>query len=366
MNSRGILEDLLKLNAPSKRELVVSNYVIDIAKKFKIKYRVFDQAIPEGGNCAPILFSIEGKLEGDSILLSAHLDTVNIEHNNSLNIIKDGYIYKSDGNNILGGDDRLGVAAALLMAIKAVQYPDLHSGLEILFSVQEELGCLGSKKFDFKNIKSKINYNLDGEGPVGSVINRAPTKVRYTLKVIGKPSHAALAPEDGNNAIVAISKIISKLPQGQIDDKSTANIGMIFGGKQTNVVTKEATMIAEIRSLDYEKYLQWKDVISNIVSKEAKILNVKYELDFEIQYHGYHVKEDAKIIEKFKQACLKNKITPQLLTSQGGGDSNNINYNGIDSVVFGFMMYNIHTIDEYFDIRDYEKSLSLLDTIIFN
>lgn len=366
MNSREILEDLLKLNAPSKREQIVSDYVIKIANKYNIKYQIFNDYIPIEGNCAPILFSIPGNKEDDSILLSAHLDTVNIEHDNPLEFIKEGFLYKSDGNNILGGDDRLGVAAALVMAIKAVQNPNLHSGLEILFSVQEELGCLGSKNFDFKNIKSKINYNLDGEGPVGSVINRAPTKVRYTLKVIGKPSHAALAPEEGNNAIVAISKIISKLPQGQIDDISTTNIGMIFGGKQTNVVTKEATMVAEIRSLDFNRYLKWKDAISNIVDKESQVLNIKYELEFEIQYHGYHVKEERKIIEKFKRACSNKNISPQLLTSQGGGDSNNINFNGIDSVVFGFMMYNIHTLDEYFDIRDYENSLSLLDTIIFN
>jgi len=365
MNSKDILEDLLRINAPSKRELFVLNYVIDVAKKYNIKYKVFNEFIPEGGNAAPILFSIDGNQNKDSILLSCHLDTVNIEHNNPIEIVKDGFIYKSNGKNILGGDDRLGVAAAIVMAIKAIQNPNLHSGLEILFTVQEELGCLCSKVFDFKNIKSKINFNLDGEGPVGSVINRAPTKVRYTLKVIGKPSHAALAPEDGNNAIVAISKIIAKLPQGQIDEISTANVGMIFGGKQTNVVTKDATMIAEIRSLDFDRYLYWKDTIIEIVEKQAKKLHVKYELNFEILYHGYHVKEDKFIINHFKKACKLNKITPQLLTSQGGGDSNNINYNGIDSVVYGFMMYNIHTLEEYFDIRDYERSLALLDTIIF-
>jgi len=366
MNSKKLLEDLLTINAPSKREYVVAEVVKSIAQKYNIEFHELKQFTPEGGNCPPILFKIDGDLNDDVILLSAHLDTVNIDHDKEIEIIKEGSIYRSNRENILGGDDRLGVAAALIMAIKAKENPSLHSGVEILFTVQEELGCLCTKIFDFSLLKAKINYNLDGEGPVGSIINRAPTKAKYSLKIIGKPSHAALEPEKGNNAIVALSKIIVKLPQGQLDEDTTANIGMISGGKQTNVVAKEAEIIAELRSLNYDKYLIWKDKIEQIVDTESKKLNVKYNLEFSIVYNGYHVNKDTKAVQLFKKACKENKIEPQLLTSQGGGDSNNINNNKIDSVVFGLSMHNIHTVNEYFDIRDFEKALTLLDTILFN
>lgn len=365
MNSKKILEDLISLNAPSKREYVVAEYVKSIAKKYNIEFYELDRFIPEDGNCPPILFKIDGNLNNDIILLSAHLDTVNIDHNNKIEIIKEGTIYRSNKKNVLGGDDRLGVAAALIMAIKAKENPNLHSGVEILFTVQEELGCLCSKIFDFSLLKAKINYNLDGEGPVGSIINRAPTKVKYSLKIIGTSSHAALEPEKGNNAIVALAKIISKLPQGKLDEYTTANIGMISGGKQTNVVAKEAEIVAELRSLNYEKYLNWKDKIEQIVDAESNKLNVRYHLQFDIVYYGYHVKENTKTVKLFKKACKFNNLKPQLITSQGGGDSNNINSNNIDSVVFGFSMHNIHTVNEYFDIRDFEKALKLLDTILF-
>ena len=55
-----------------------------------------------------------------------------------------------------------------------------------------------------------------------------------------------------------------------------------------------------------------------------------------------------------------------LISSQGGGDSNNINDNGIESVVFGLSMHNIHTVNEYFDIRDFDKAYKFLSTIVFD
>lgn len=366
MNSKEILEDLLKFNAPSKRELSVSNYIKKFAITNKIPFQEFDNLKLEDAKAFPILFKIKGNLDKQSILLSAHMDSVNIPHNNEIEIVKEGFIYKSNGKNVLGGDDRLGVAIALLIAKQAIDNPDNHSGVEILFSVQEELGCLSTKIFDFSVIDSKLNYNLDGEGDVGSLIIKAPTKAKYSVKIIGTPSHAALDPEKGNNAIVALSKIITKLPQGLIDEGTTTNIGIIFGGKQTNVVAKEASIICELRSHSYETYLKWKNIIIDIIKRETKLLNVNYDIDFEIIYKGYNINKDSYVVRKFKEACKKNNLKASLISSQGGGDSNNINDNGIESVVFGLSMHNIHTVNEYFDIRDFDKAYKLLSTIVFD
>ncbi len=365
MNFKKILEDLIVINAPSKREQKVSLYIKNFALENDINIIEFEDCIPEGGNCAPLLLKVEGSKEKESILISSHMDTVAINHNNPIEIIRDGNIYKSNGENILGGDDRLGVAICLIIAKKAKENPTLHGGLEVLFNVQEELGCLGTKILDYNLIESQNNYNLDGETPVGTLINKAPTKVIYNLEVIGKASHAALAPDDGKNAIVALSKIISNLPQGQLDFETTANIGIIRGGSQTNVVAEKAVLSSEIRSLSFEKYLIWKDKIIKIIESESKSLAVKVNYSFNIIYNGYDVKEDEFLIQEFQKACYIKNIKPMLLTSQGGGDSNNLNDNGIKSVVFGLAMNNIHTLNESFDIEDYYKAISLLETILF-
>jgi len=366
MNFNKLLEDLISINAPSKREHEVSKYIIKFAQENEINFQALEDFIPEGGNCAPILMKIKGTSNKDSVLLSCHMDSVFINHNKPIEIVKCGNIWKSNGKNVLGGDDRLGVAIAMIMAIKAKKNPELHGGLEVLFNVQEELGCLGTKILDFNIIDSKYNYNLDGETAVGTAINQAPTKVIYNLEVIGKPSHAALAPQDGINAIVALSSIITKLPQGQLDFETTANIGTISGGAQTNVVAEKAMMSAEIRSLSFNKYIHWKELILKIIQSESKRLNVKFNCDFNIIYNGYHVNDDEPVIKRFKKACIKNDLTPTLLTSQGGGDSNNINSSSIKSIVFGLDMNNIHTNEESLNIKSFEKAIKLMDSILFN
>jgi tripeptide aminopeptidase len=67
---------------------------------------------------------------------------------------------------------------------------------------------------------------------------------------MGKPSHAAVAPEKGVNAIRMAAEAIKRIPHGRLSPTMTSNVGMITGGTATNVVPERCSIEGEVREFD--------------------------------------------------------------------------------------------------------------------
>src|SRR5213079_2957337 len=73
---------------------------------------------------------------------------------------------------------------------------------------------------------------------------------RINAELHGASAHAGIRPEKGRNAIAAAAAALARLEWGRLDDKTTANIGVIDGGTATNVVAERCRVQLETRSLD--------------------------------------------------------------------------------------------------------------------
>lgn len=82
---------------------------------------------------------------GPTILLSAHMDTVEEMHPDR-EIIEEGTILRSS-KGILGADDRAGIAAVLSILNK-VRRTNFNGTIKVSFTVEEEIGCRGSRAID--------------------------------------------------------------------------------------------------------------------------------------------------------------------------------------------------------------------------
>lgn len=97
-----------------------------------------------------------------STMFTSHVDTADRESKEVVHVIEDNII-KTDGNSILGADDRAGVAVMLYMMEQKV--PGLY-----YFFLGEEVGCLGSKDLAKKlkennylnHIKKVISFDRYG------------------------------------------------------------------------------------------------------------------------------------------------------------------------------------------------------------
>ena len=71
---------------------------------------------------------------------------------------------------------------------------------------------------------------------------------RFTIRVLGKASHAGLAPEEGASAILELSHVIQQLfALNDSDHGVTVNVGTIDGGMRPNVIAPESRAVVDVR-----------------------------------------------------------------------------------------------------------------------
>lgn len=140
----------------------ISDYCVNFAKEHKLRY------IQDSFNNI-IIFKAgtEGYEQSPPVMIQGHLDMVcEKEKDCDIDFTKDGLrLQVKDGvisaqGTTLGGDDGIAIAYALAL-LDATEIP--HPPLEVIFTVDEEIGMLGAAAIDCSELKSKIMLNLDSE-----------------------------------------------------------------------------------------------------------------------------------------------------------------------------------------------------------
>lgn len=312
-----------------------------------------------GGNAGNLYACKEGKIPGEPILFSAHMDTVAPGKGIKAVVNKDGKI-TSDGTTILGADDNAGLAS-IIEAIRAIEEKELlHRDIELLFTIGEEAYIRGSEVFDYAKLKATQGYVLDLSGNVGAAATQAPTLLSFTAQIQGKAAHAGFAPDEGINAIQIAAKIIAKLQQGRIDEETTLNVGCIEGGSNTNIVSEKCFFKGEVRSLSHANALAQIDLLKCLIKEETEKKQATFHLDTSIGCMAYKIEESADVIKRFDKVCHKLKLNRKLKTTLGGSDNNNLVRHGIKGIVLACGMEQVHSCQEYIDIEELSKSAQVV------
>lgn len=311
------------------------------------------------GNCGNIYGFLKGDLEGDPILFSAHMDTVEPGKSKKAVIHEDGTI-TSDGSTVLGADDLSGIVS-ILEAVKTIKELGIpHRSIEVLFTIAEEVYIRGSEVFDFNQIKAKEAFILDLSGPVGTVALKAPTLVSFTVKVFGRASHAGFAPELGINAIAIAAQAITQISQGRINEETTVNIGLIEGGRARNIVSEECILKGEVRSLFHNNALSEVKKIENIINEITLQQHATYEFLTEFGCLAYQVEEEHQVVRKFDKACKELGYEMSFIDTFGGSDNNNFMRNGITGLVIACGMNQVHSCSEYTHVDELVKCSNIV------
>ncbi len=365
--------ELVKIESPSRDEKEVSRYLKNLfSEEFSIELYEDKSNKKTGSNTGNLIGYIPGAESKEPIILSSHMDTV--EPVKGIKPVFDGEFFRTDGKTVLGGDDKSGIVEIIevLRSFKEEGYKN-NPPIVVVFTTAEEIGLLGSKNIEKERLNAKRAIVLDTSGTF-KVVYRAPSAVRMVFKVYGKESHAGLAPEKGINAIKVASRAIFNAPSGRIDEETTANIGVISGGKATNIVPSLVEVKAEVRSHN-ENTLE--KITKQIVNAfEDAVLNSETVFDDGKEYRAgleYEVKNDypalktdinSKLIKSAVEAGKEIGKEIQVVKGGGGSDANIFSGYGIESVVFATGMKKVHTKEEEISLTDmYETSLWLYETL---
>jgi tripeptide aminopeptidase len=296
------------------------------------------------------------------LLLSAHMDTVEPGHGIQPRIV-DGVV-RSDGTTILGADDKAGVAAILTALRQTNGTGASCCPIEVVFSVQEEVGLVGAKHLDLTQLAAKTAIVMDSAGPVGSIVARAPSQDTMTIEITGQASHAGVAPEQGVSAIVVASKAIAGMRLGRIDPETTANIGVIRGGMATNIIPAHVTMRGEARSLDEARLAAQTAHMRECFETAARELGAKVEFWVERSYSAINLSPESAVVRRVSRAMAATGVAATLISTGGGSDANIFMGAGIETANLGFGMMGPHSVEEHIAIADLEQAASILIAVL--
>lgn len=362
-------ESLVGIDSISREEGAISGEIRKILESMGAEIVVDNAGEKIGGQTGNLIVKFKGNVPAPPLLLNAHMDTV--EPGRGVKVVfKDG-VFTSDGDTILGADDKSAIAI-ILETLRVLQENNLPYGpIELVFTVCEEIGLQGAKHLDFNHITATYGYALDATDTEG-IVTRAPAANRFEFNVYGKDAHAGAAPEKGINAIFLASKAIAGLNIGRIDRETTCNIGIIEGGIATNIVPNRVTVKGEVRSHDSEKLKRvtgeivsaFEAVVENFQANSKDIGMPRLEIIVEDDFPCTHIPEDHPVVTLAGWAAenLGRKMTTK--TTGGGADANIFFEKGIITGVIGTGMRDMHTVRESVRLDDMVRTAELLLEII--
>ena len=158
----GYFEKICSIPHGSRNTKMISDYLVSFAKEQNLKY------IQDNDNNV-ILFGEGtcGMEDHEPVIIQGHMDMVcEKDADCPLDMTVDGLDVTHDGRCVyakgttLGGDDGIAVAYAMaLLADKTIPHPPL----EVVITLDEEIGLLGANSVDLSTLKGKTLINIDSE-----------------------------------------------------------------------------------------------------------------------------------------------------------------------------------------------------------
>ena len=357
------LLELVQIDSPSGKEGAVAQRLEEILTDLGMTVtfdNIHEKLGTETGN---LIATLKGTTQGTPILFSSHMDTVQ-QPGESVKPVIDGDTIKSDGSTILGSDDKAGITA-FIEAIRVIKENNLpHGDIQAVFTIWEEGGLFGSKYLDYSLVKAERAFVLDTGGPIGSGNNQGPAQDKIEAVFKGKAAHAGVAPEEGISAIMMAAKAIDNMKLLRIDEETTANIGVIEGGKATNIVTPEVKIVAEARSLNNDKLDAQTSHMVKAMEDAAAAFGGTVEVKTERLYSAFKLEADSPLVKMAEGIFATMGVTADIGPSGGGSDTNHFNNNGVPAINLSVGMDKAHTLEENIKIADLVKAGEMVVEII--
>ena len=273
---------------------------------------------------------------------------------------KGNTLITTDGNTLLGADDKAGITEIVTAMEYLINHPEIkHGNIRVGFTPDEEIGR-GAHHFDVAAFGAEWAYTMDGS-QIGELeyenFNAAGAKITIT----GKSVHPGYAKNKMVNALIIANEFISQLPSDEIPQKTTGRQGF-FHLHHISGEIELAELEFIIRDHDITKFEQRKQLLKDIATK----LNDKYGeyvvVDIKDQYFNMREKIEPvmHIVDIAKEAMESLDITPIIKPIRGGTDGSQLSYMGLPCPNIFAGGHNFHGKYEYVPVESMQKAVEVI------
>jgi acetylornithine deacetylase len=376
MNSALILERLVGFATVSRdSNLSLIEYVREFLADCGAASKIY---LDTQGRKANLYASI-GPSEQPGILLSGHTDVVPVD---GQSWSTDPFQLRQRGERLYarGAADMKGFLACTLRAARLAADKPLRMPLQLAFSYDEEIGCVGVRSLieDMADWSPLPRFCIVGEPTL--LRPAVAHKGKSALKAVchGRAAHAAY-PHLGINAIHMASELIERIRQRQarIADSgahdadfetpyTTLHVGVIAGGTVLNIVPERCELEIEIRNLPGDDSAVLigairadADLIAKTMSSDA---DIRIELELSNEYPSLDTPPDADVVELAAALTGNQERIKVGFGTEGGLFSGRL---GIPSVVCGpGSIDQAHKPDEFVAADQLLRCDAMMDALL--
>lgn len=269
-------------------------------------------------------------------------------------------IIVTDGNTLLGADDKAGIAEIITAVDYLKRHPEIpHGKIRIAFNPDEEIGQ-GAHKFDVRLFGADWAYTMDG-GALGELeyenFNAAVAKVTFH----GRNVHPGSAKHKMVNSIRIANQFIIMLPRWETPEHTEGYEG--FYHLTSIEGTVEQTVLTYIiRDHDRDRFERRKKELEHLTRKINNEFPGVAELEIRDQYYNMREKIEPvmHIIDTAKEAMLAAGVTPVVVPVRGGTDGAQLSFKGLPCPNIFAGGLNFHGRYEYVPVQSMEKAAQVI------
>lgn len=267
----------------------------------------------------------------------------------------------TDGNTLLGADDKAGIAEIMTAVEILIADPSIpHGDICIAFTPDEEIGR-GANHFDVKKFGAQWAYTVDG-GPVGELEYENFHAASAEVICHGVNVHPGTAKGKMINAMHIAARFVLMIPEEETPECTDGYEGF-YHLKSAKMGVAKSQLDFLIRDFERDGLQARKAFLQKTVDELNRQLK-KDRVELVINDNYANMKEMIEphphIIELAKSAMEACDVQPQIKPIRGGTDGARLSFMGLPCPNLFTGGYNFHGIHEFITIEGMEQAVQVI------
>lgn len=270
----------------------------------------------------------------------------------------------TDGNTLLGADDKAGIAIIMQAMEEIIQTNPEHGKIMFAFTVDEEIGR-GTDHFNLEDFKVDFAYTVDG-ADVDHIDYETFNAAGANIQIFGTSIHPGEAKGKMVNASSLAAEFILSMPKDETPECTEGYEGF-YHLTNMNSSVDFAQLHYIIRDHSKEKFEERKQFMMD----QVKTFNEKYKDRLTVNMYDsyYNMSQfitDSSCIDKAMAAISKEGLHAQSEPVRGGTDGARLTELGLVCPNLGTGSFNHHGRFEFASIQQMETMVKIVKNIILD
>jgi acetylornithine deacetylase len=269
-----------------------------------------------------------------------------------------------------GACDTKGFIAAALTAVESTNLQALRRPLALVFTADEEVGCLGAKRLAEARALS-ARYSIVGEPTSLQPMRAGKGYCLAEVTLRGREGHSAY-PSLGASAVFRAARLVSRIEGLGLELQAqqvaafdppytTLNVGLINGGSAKNIIAGECRFTLEWRPVPGQTARHVLDLLERAIA-EQRAIDEDYECEVRVIRldDGMETAADSSLVRMLEEATGKTAGTIAF-----GTEAPQMAELGAQAVVLGPGNIRVaHRTDEFVPVEELRACVQILSRAI--